>query len=72
MDLADSGVRAMLGSAAWRKSRYSNPSGECVEVAPLSTRWVAVRDSRSHGDEVLLFPQGEWAAFLAAIRAGGS
>lgn len=70
VDLADGGVRAMLRSAAWRKSSYSNPSGDCVEFAPLPAGQVAVRDSRSDGDEVLVFTRAEWAAFLAQLRGG--
>jgi hypothetical protein len=41
VDLADSGARATLRCAAWRKSRYSNPSGDCVEFARLPARTVA-------------------------------
>jgi hypothetical protein len=70
VDLADSAVRAALRFAAWRKSRYSNPSGECVEFARLPARSVAVRDSRSPHGGVLVFTDAEWEAFLAGVRGG--
>jgi hypothetical protein len=59
-----------LRNAVWRKSRFSNPSGECVECAPLPRRRVAVRDSKDPGGTVLIFAPGEWEGFLAAIRGG--
>ena len=69
VDLADSDLRAATGSpAAWRKSSYSNPSGECVELAPLSARSVAVRDSKYPDGAVLVFTRAEWEAFLADVR----
>lgn len=72
MDLAEGGVRAALRSAVWRKSRYSNPSGECVEVAQPCAEWIAVRDSRSPGDGVLLFARAEWERFLTRLRGQAS
>jgi Domain of unknown function (DUF397) len=64
-DLADA-----LRSAPWRKSRFSNPSGECVEFTRLPRRRVAVRDSKNPQGPVLIFTPGEWEGFLAAIRGG--
>jgi hypothetical protein len=72
VDLADSAVRAALRFAAWRKSRYSNPSGECVEFARLPARSVAVRDSRSPDTGVLVFTDAAWEAFLTGVRRGGT
>ena len=68
MDLVYGGTPPLqvLG-AAWRKSSYSNPSGNCVETARLSAGRVVVRDSKRPGP-VLIFTHGEWAAFLAAVR----
>jgi uncharacterized protein DUF397 len=69
VDLADSDMRAATPrAAAWRKSSYSNPSGECVEIAPLSVRSVAVRDSRCPGGGTLVFTRAAWETFLADVR----
>jgi hypothetical protein len=60
-----------FADAAWFKSSFSGGNnGECVEVA-FVPGGVGVRDSKRHGrGPVLLFGRGEWAAFLAAARAG--
>jgi uncharacterized protein DUF397 len=71
VDLADSDIRAATPRAvAWRKSSYSNPSGECVEIAPLSARSVAVRDSKYPGGGVLVFTRAAWTTFLADVSGG--
>jgi hypothetical protein len=57
-----------LRGAAWRKSSYSNPSGNCVETARLPAGQMAVRDSKRPGP-ALIFSPAEWAAFLTAVRA---
>jgi hypothetical protein len=60
-----------LSAASWRKSSYSNQDGgACVEVSVDSAAVVPVRDSKvSHGP-VLVFPAGEWACFVAAVKCG--
>lgn len=60
-----------LTGAAWFKSSFSEGNGgACVEAA-FVPGGVGVRDSKQHGHgPVLLFPRDEWAAFLAAARAG--
>jgi hypothetical protein len=69
VDLADSDRGTVTPRVAmWRKSSYSNPSGECVECAPLPGRSVAVRDSKSPGGAVLVFTGAEWETFLAGVR----
>jgi hypothetical protein len=73
VELASSGVQASrLRGAAWRKSRHSNPSGNCVEVAGLTAGKVAVRDSRHPRGPALIFTRAEWAAFVRRVRDGGS
>lgn len=54
----------------WRKSSYSMGGGNCVEIAHrLDEKVVAVRDSKDRSGPVLTFPEHEWAAFVAAVRA---
>jgi hypothetical protein len=58
-----------LRAAAWFKSTRSANDGGCVEVAFVE-RVVAVRDSKDPAGPVLIFPAGQWAAFVAAVRQG--
>lgn len=50
----------------WRKSRASQPSGNCVEVAGGSAA-VLVRDSQNYLGTVLSFSHAAWHAFLTAL-----
>ncbi|TQM29345.1 DUF397 domain-containing protein [Nocardia bhagyanarayanae] len=60
-----------LTGAVWRKSTYSGPDGNCVEVAFLDGGNVAVRDTKDKGvGPVLAFTPGEWDAFLSGVSAG--
>jgi len=70
MDHADNGVRAALLRATWRKSSYSNPSGNCVEAALLRADGIAVRNSRFPDGPALVFTGAEWDAFLRGVKAG--
>jgi len=70
VDHAKNGVPASLLRAAWRKSSYSSPSGNCVEAALLRTSGVAVRNSRFPDGPALIFTDAEWRAFLAGVKAG--
>ena len=64
------GVPADQLAAAWRKSRVSNPSGSCVEVAALAGGAVAVRNSRDPSGPALVYTRAEVAAFLAGVKNG--
>jgi Domain of unknown function (DUF397) len=56
--------------AGWRKSSYSNHSGNCVEVA-ATDHAVGVRDSKQHGHgSVLEFTHAAWTAFIRAAKDG--
>jgi hypothetical protein len=66
----ENGVPADQLGLAWRKSRASNPSGACVEVAELPGGEVAVRNSRHPCGPALIYTRGEIAAFLAGAKAG--
>jgi Domain of unknown function (DUF397) len=59
-----------LGDINWLKSKHSNPSGNCVEVACLPGGETAMRNSRFPGGPVLLYTQAEVAAFLAGAKDG--
>jgi len=72
MDHLVNGVRASLPHpAAWRKSSYSNPSGNCVEAAELAGG-VALRDSRFPDGPALRFSSATWDAFLRGVKDGGT
>jgi hypothetical protein len=66
----ENGVPADQLAACWRKSRISNPSGSCVEVAELPGGAVAVRNSRYPAGPALIYPRAEVSAFLKAAKNG--
>ncbi|QSB15166.1 DUF397 domain-containing protein [Natronosporangium hydrolyticum] len=62
---------ADLPPLAWQKSRRSNPSGNCVELAALPDGGgVAVRNSRHPDGPVLVYTPAEIDAFLGGVRDG--
>jgi hypothetical protein len=63
-------LAAELGDVCWQKSWHSNPNGECVELAALSTGEIAMRNSRFPAGPILLYTQGEITAFLAGAKDG--
>ncbi|MFF0499501.1 DUF397 domain-containing protein [Nocardia aobensis] len=57
--------------AVWRKSKYSGPDGNCVEVAFLGDGNVGVRDTKDGGrGPILAFTPGEWDAFVSGVTDG--
>jgi Domain of unknown function (DUF397) len=71
MDHHVSGAQASFPPArAWRKSSYSNPSGNCVEAAELGGG-VALRDSRFPDGPTLAFTSATWGAFLRKVGTRG-
>jgi hypothetical protein len=67
---ASNGTPADQLQATWRKSKWSNPSGNCVEVAALPDGAVAVRNSRHPSGPALVYTRAEIAAFLAGVKHG--
>ena len=61
---------SQLPMARWRKSRASNPSGCCVEVAELADGAIAVRNSRHPAGPALVYTRAEVAAFLTGVKNG--
>jgi len=59
-----------LTRAAWFKSTRSSGNGNCVEVAILDDRGVAVRDTKDRSGPVLLFTPAEWESFVAGAKNG--
>ena len=58
----------VIGS--WRKSTFSNPSGNCVEFAEAANNLVAMRNSRFPDGGVLFYTRPEIEAFLSGAKAG--
>ncbi len=59
-----------LSSVRWRKSSFSNASGNCVEIGELPGGAIAIRNSRGAAGPVLIYTRAELAAFLAGVRNG--
>ena len=59
-----------LRGVAWQKSRLSNPSGNCVEMAKLRGGMVAVRNSRDPEGPALIYTRDEIVALLHGVRDG--
>ena len=70
MQVTNGAAATELGPVAWRKSRASIPSGNCVEVAELPDGQIAVRNSRYPDGPALVYTPAEIAAFLTGVRNG--
>jgi Domain of unknown function (DUF397) len=58
-------------AVAWQKSSFSNPSGNCVELAKVAhDGGIAVRNSRDPHGPALLYTPAEISAFVLAAKAG--
>lgn len=71
MHECENGIPATeLHGAAWKKSSYSNPSGNCVELARLPSGEIAMRNSRDPAGPALIYTREEIAVFLHGARNG--
>ncbi|MBG0829211.1 DUF397 domain-containing protein [Planomonospora sp. ID67723] len=59
-----------LAGADWRKSRYSNSQGNCVELAELPDGSVAVRNSRFPDGPALIYTRDEIRALVLGVKDG--
>lgn len=60
-----------LPALDWQKSRRSNPSGNCVEMAALPDgSGVAVRNSRFPDGPALVYTVNEITAFVQGAKDG--
>lgn len=53
----------------WRKSSRSNSEGNCVEFRQVDET-VQMRDSKDKTGPILIFTEGEWAAFIDGAQRG--
>nr|WP_280101521.1 DUF397 domain-containing protein [Stackebrandtia nassauensis] len=71
--MAHNGIPAgqLPATIKWQKSRRSNPSGNCVEMAALpGGAEIAVRNSRDPQGPVLVYTVDEIRALVGGARDG--
>lgn len=56
-------------ASSWRKSSYSGPQGNCVEVGFAATT-IGVRDTKDRDGGTLVLTADQWTGFLHAIEHG--
>jgi hypothetical protein len=62
---------SQLPAVSWQKSRRSNPSGNCVELAALpGGDEIAMRNSRFPDGPALIYTMAEIDAFVRGAKDG--
>ncbi|HEX6325775.1 MAG TPA: DUF397 domain-containing protein [Jiangellaceae bacterium] len=59
-----------LTGVTWQKSSFSNPNGNCVELAQLPSGGIAMRNSRDPHGPALVYTAAEVSAFIAGSKNG--
>lgn len=54
----------------YRKSSYSGPENNCVEVADTPNHGRSVRDSKDQSGPPLAFTGDAWHAFILGVQRG--
>jgi hypothetical protein len=54
----------------WVKSSLSYANGNCVEIAELPDKTIAMRTNTDISGPVMKIPPGEWHAFINGVRNG--
>ena len=55
---------------SWRKSSYSNPSGDCLELTELPGEQIAIRYSQHPDGTTLIFARVQIAALIQSAKDG--
>lgn len=63
-------TQAELAALTYRKSTFSGPNDNCVEVAELPSGGRAVRNSKRPEAGAVTFTTEEWDAFLKGAKVG--
>ncbi|MFI8854698.1 DUF397 domain-containing protein [Streptomyces sp. 891-h] len=59
-----------LEGVVWRKSRFSNSQGACVEFARLPNGDIAMRNSRFPDGPALIYTPAEVRALILGVKDG--
>jgi hypothetical protein len=55
---------------SWRKSSYSNPSGDCLELSELPDEQIGIRYSQHPDGPTLIFARAQIAALIRSAKDG--
>ncbi len=69
-EIANGTRSTLIEGVEWKKSRRSNPGGNCVELAALPHGGFAVRNSRHPEGPALVYTREEIEAFIGGAKDG--